>query len=125
MTEQKQYFTEEEMKERIIEVLEYYSKDDVIDVSDLHHDVFNSDYYIIGTYKAKEALNEFDVFEAIEVVQNWEMSMFGEKCEEISNPERFANLLWYILGENYMNELDLYQYETVGEMLEALQDGEQ
>ncbi len=59
----------EEAIEAIIEALEngfdgYYC--------DLHNEVFNTDYYIIGTYKAKEALREYDVFEAIDLVQNYE-----------------------------------------------------
>ena len=42
----------EEARERIIECLKnnytgYYC--------DLHHEVFNSDYYIIGTHEAKKA----------------------------------------------------------------------
>lgn len=34
---------------------------------DLHHEVFNTDYYISGTYRAKEALTEYGVFEAEEL----------------------------------------------------------
>jgi len=46
----------EEARGAIIEALEsgysgYYC--------DLHNEVFNTDYYIIGTYRAKEALNEY------------------------------------------------------------------
>ena len=45
----------EEARAAIIEALEngytgYYC--------DLHNEVFNTDYYIIGTYKAKQALSE-------------------------------------------------------------------
>ena len=77
----------EEMKQEaidaIIEVLEdgysgYYC--------DLHNEVFNTDYYIIGTAEAKEALKEYDVFEAIELVQEYEKEQFGEVYTELSNP---------------------------------------
>ena len=36
---------------------------------DLHNEVFNTDYYIVGTGLAKEALREYDVFDAIELVE--------------------------------------------------------
>jgi len=65
----------EEAREAIIETLRdgydrYYC--------DLHHEVFNTDYYIVGTYEAKKALEEYGVFEAIEKVQTYEKDNFGE-----------------------------------------------
>jgi protein-tyrosine phosphatase len=76
---------------------------------DLHNEVFNTDYYIIGTYQAKEALKEYDVFEALELVQNYEMDNFGEVYTELSNPEKLINMLYYIIGDDVvceMNEID-------------------
>ena len=88
-----------EAREAIIEALKdsysgYYS--------DLHHEVFNTDYYIIGTYKAKEALNEYGVFEAIEKVQAYEKDNFGEIYTDLSDPEKFINTLYYIIGEEVL-----------------------
>lgn len=104
-----------EMKEQaiadIIETLEngfdgYYC--------DLHNEVFNTDYYIIGTYQAKEVLREYDVFEAIELVQTYEKDNFGEVYTELSNPEKLVNMVYYIVGD-----------EVIGEMydIEAFNDG--
>ena len=73
---------------------------------DLHNEVFNTDYYIIGTYQAKKVLNEYDVFEAIEVVQDYEKSNFGEIYTDISNPEKLVNMLYYIIGEEVIFEVD-------------------
>lgn len=76
---------------------------------DLHNEVFNTDYYIIGTYQAKEALKEYDVFEALELVQNYEMDNFGEVYTELSDPEKLINMLYYIIGDEVigeMNEID-------------------
>ena len=101
----------EEMKEQaiadIIEALEngfdgYYC--------DLHNEVFNTDYYIIGTYQAKEALNEYDVFEAIELVQNYEQEQFGEVNTDLSNPESLINMVYYIIGDEIIGEM--YDIET-------------
>ena len=91
-----------EAREAIIEALEdgysgYYC--------DLHHEVFNTDYYIIGTYEAKEALREYDVFEAIEKVQTYEEENFGEIYTDLSNPEKLVNMLYYIIGEEVLYEM--------------------
>lgn len=92
----------EEARAAIIEVLEdgytgYYC--------DLHNEVFNTDYYIIGTYQAKEALKEYDVFEAIEKVQAYEKDNFGEIYTDLSNPEKLINMLYYIIGEEVLFEM--------------------
>lgn len=81
---------------------------------DLHNEVFNTDYYIIGTYRAKEALKEYDVFEAIELVQTYEKDNFGEVYTELSDPEKLINMVYYIIGD-----------EVIGEMydIEAFNDG--
>lgn len=109
----------EEMKqeaiEAIIEALEngysgYYC--------DLHNEVFNTDWYIIGTYEAKEALREYDVFEAIELVQTFEKDTFGEIYTELSNPEKLINMVYYIVGDEIiceMNEIEEFEDNWNGE----------
>ena len=89
-------------KEAIIETLKegysgYYC--------DLHHEVFNTDYYIIGTYEAKKALEEYDVWEAIEKVQTYERDNFGEVYTDLSNPEKLVNMLYYIISEEVLYEM--------------------
>ena len=72
---------------------------------DLHNEVFNTDYYIVGTYQAKEVLTEYDVFEAIKTVQDYEKSNFGELYTDISNPEKLVNMLYYIVGDEIISEM--------------------
>ena len=91
-----------EAREAIIETLKdgysgYYC--------DLHNEVFNTDYYIIGTHRAKEALREYDVFDAIEKVQTYEKDNFGEIYTDLSNPEKLVNMLYYIIGEEVLTEI--------------------
>ena len=91
-----------EAREAIIEALRdgydgYYC--------DLHHEVFNTDYYIIGTHEAKEALKEYDVWEAIEKVQTYEEENFGEVYTDLSDPEKLVNMLYYIIGEEVLYEM--------------------
>lgn len=71
---------------------------------ELHNELFNTDYYIIGTYPAKEWLNKYGVFEAIEEIKNYEQDNFGEVNTDLSNPEKVVNMLVYILGENILSE---------------------
>lgn len=71
---------------------------------DLHNEVFNTDYYIIGNYQAREALKEYDVFEAIDLVMNYEKDNFGEVTTDISDPERLINMVYYIIGDEVIGE---------------------
>lgn len=92
----------EEARDAIIEALEdgytgYYG--------DLHNEVFNTDYYITETHQAKEALKEYDVFEAIKKVQTYEKVNFGEIYTELSDPKKLINMLYYIIGEEVLFEM--------------------
>ena len=109
MTLTKQYFTTTEALEDILDVLEsgYPGY-----MEDLHNEVFNTDYYIIGTYQAKQALTEYGVFDAIEKVQSYEESHFDEVITELSDPEKLANMLYYIIGEEVINDLELTDYDV-------------
>lgn len=97
----------QEAIEAIVEALEdgysgYYC--------DLHNEVFNTDYYIIGTYEAKEALKEYDVFDAIELVQTYENEQFGKVYTDLSDPEKLINMVYYIIGDEVIG--DMYKIEA-------------
>lgn len=96
---------EEMKKEAIADIIEALENGFDGYYCDLHNEVFNTDYYIIGTYKAKEALKEYDVFEAIEKVQEYEQEQFGEIYTELYNPEKLVNMLYYIIGDEVISEM--------------------
>lgn len=105
--------------EAIIEALEngysgYYC--------DLHNEVFNTDYYIIGTYRAKEALREYDVFKAVELVQTYENEQFGEVYTDINDPEKLINMVYYIIGDEII--ADMYGIEAFGDNWNNVADDE-
>jgi hypothetical protein len=121
----------EEAKAAIIEALKdgysgYYC--------DLHNEVFNTDYYIIGTHEAKEALKEYGVFEAIEKIQAYEKDNFGEIYTDLSDPEKVVNMLYYIIGEEVLFEMmddieafnenwnNIADEETNAAILEAIEE---
>ena len=79
-----------------------------MDVSDLHHYLLNQDYFIIGTYKAKQWLGS-EVFDVIETIREYEQSNFGQVSTDFSDPEKVANMIAYILGEEILSESDIYQ----------------
>ena len=72
---------------------------------DLHHEIFNMDYFIIGSYRAKEFLGN-EVFDAIEEIKNYEQENFGQISTDLSDPEKVVNMLAYIIGEEMLNESD-------------------
>ena len=82
---------------------------DKSDLDDLHHDVFNTDYYIIGTYKAIQWLED-QVFNVIEFIKDYETTQFGKVITDFSSPEHVVNMYVYIIGEeivsNYRDELE-------------------
>ena len=59
--------------ERLKEIAEHMDTQDFRDayVSDLHHEIFNTDYYIVGRYQAKEWMGA-DAFDMIGDVQEYE-----------------------------------------------------
>lgn len=106
----KKYFTKNEALEDIKNTLESYNGY----YSDLHNETFNTDYYIIGTYEAEQALEQYGTFEAIRKIQEYENDNFGEVLTDLSDPEKIANMLYYIVGNEAIQ--DLYEYsETFSE----------
>jgi len=72
--------------------------------ADLHNDLFNSDYYIIGYYKAEQWLiNNTGVFNGISIVKEYEESNFGEVNTDLSSSEKVVNMLVYIAGEEVLS----------------------
>ena len=78
------------------------------DVSDLHHYLLNEDYFIIGTYKAKQWLGS-EVFDVIETIREYEQSNFGQVTTDFSDPEKVANMIAYILGEEILSNSYVFQ----------------
>lgn len=109
-----------EARERIINCLENYYDGYY---SDLHHEVFNTGYYIIGTHRAKEALKEYDVWEAIAKVQDYEKENFGEVYTDLSDPEKLVNTLFYIIGGEVLWEM-LDESKTLSENWDNLANEE-
>lgn len=72
---------------------------------DLHNELFNSDYFIIGYYAAEQWLiKNTGVFKAIDIIQDYEKNNFGEVQTDLSSSEAVCNMVAYILGEELLQE---------------------
>jgi fido (protein-threonine AMPylation protein) len=92
-------------KDRIEEIYDY-DKDKVStdNVYDLHHEIFNTDYYIVGRYQAKQWLGS-DAFDCIAEIQEYENDHFGSVTTDLSEPERVVNMFVYIIGEQVLEDV--------------------
>ena len=92
----------EEIKEQAID---YLKNNPDCYGCDLHHYIFNEDYFIIGCYQAEEWLkNNYGIFSAIEKIKEYEQDNFGEMTTDLSSSENVVNMLVYILGEELLSE---------------------
>lgn len=96
-------------------------------VSELHNNLFNNDYYIIGRYEAEQWLTKGPgVFQAIGEIKEYEENNFGEVTTDLSESERVVNMYVYILGEKIMNECttinDNWDNELTDEMADKIKD---
>ena len=94
-------------KDRIEEIYDY-DKDKVStelpDLYDLHHEIFNTDYYIVGRYQAKQWLGAA-AFDCIAEIQEYENDHFGSVITDLSEPERVVNMYVYVIGEQVLEEV--------------------
>tara|TARA_R110002020_G_C16017570_1_gene751682 strand:- start:120 stop:446 length:327 start_codon:yes stop_codon:yes gene_type:complete len=98
-------FKKEEIKEYFNDFIKENSNslNDNDFIEDLHYHSFNTDYYIIGTHKANQWL-ENQVFKVINFIKEYEMDNFGKVTTDFSNPENVVNMYVYIIGEDIVHE---------------------
>ena len=99
----------EEIKSHFDDFINDENNKDFIEnnLEDLHHEVFNTDFYIIGRYKASQWLGD-QVFNVINFIKEYENDNFGSVNTDFSEPEAVVNMYVYIIGEeivaDYINE---------------------
>lgn len=97
MTKESNVFLDEKgFFETIIEALEngfsgYYC--------DLHGDIFN-----YGVNADITDLEEYGVFNALGEIQEYEKDNFGEVLTDLGNASAVADMLYYIIGDKFLNE---------------------
>lgn len=87
-------------------------------LEDIQMNTTSNDLWIIGTYKASQALEYFSeedqlyastnlngVFGAIEYVKNYETEQFGMVNTDLTDPEEVANMVAYINMEYVLTDI--------------------
>ena len=108
-------------KDRIQEIYDYNPEKlttELPDLYDLHHEIFNTDYYIVGRYQAKEWLGS-DAFDCIYDIQEYENNHFGKVTTDLSEPERVVNMYVYVVGEEILEDVVTEFLDSVETELEA------
>lgn len=100
-----EYFTDDEIKETLLDNLDGYEGIDSYTFDDVFNDLFNSDYYIIGYQEAEDALEKYGIFNALEEVQQFDIENFGHWDTDYTDPEKVANMLEYIHANEYMQDV--------------------
>jgi hypothetical protein len=90
---------QEHFEEWLVETIQHQGSDWVMEnLDELHHECFNTDYYIIGTQDAIEWMGN-QAFNIIQFVKEYEEDNFGECGTDLSEPEKVVNMYVYIIGE--------------------------
>lgn len=100
-------------KQTILDVIDHAIKEHIgAHFVDTFEDAFNADPYIIGTYQANEALNDYQgaglngVFGAINDVSDYFNEIGIETAtQKHLDPEKLADLLAYAQGDYYFTNL--------------------
>ena len=102
MTKQYKY---EEIKAHFEDFINDTNNKDIVEnnLDDLHHEIFNTDYYIIGRYEATKWLGD-QVFNVINIIKEYENDNFGEVNTDFSEVEKVVNMYVYIIGEEIVSE---------------------
>jgi len=75
---------------------------------DLHNEIFNTDYFIIGYYQCEQWLMaNGGVFNAIQEIKEYEEGNFGNVMTDLSSSEKVCNMYVYILGEQILNNSEI------------------
>lgn len=84
---------------------------------DLHNELFNTDYFIIGYYPAEQWLiTNVGIFAAIEEIKQYENDNFGEVNTDFSSSEKVVNMYAYIKGEEILSDCPTMQKKWNGRL---------
>ena len=113
----KTMFKYEEIKQHFLDYVKdnYTNLKEALEDEDLHHKVFNEDYYIIGYYQAEQWLiedgkNNFNnsqnmTFDVLGYVMEQEDLHLGQIHTVIDNAETLVNHYTYWLGREIIEEI--------------------
>ena len=80
---------------------------EMMEMCELHHEIFNLTYYKIGYYNCEQWLKNHDVsiFDGIKFCQDYERENFGnDGVRTYEDAEKLVNMITYIIGEDVLND---------------------
>jgi len=96
--------------ELIYHIIDYIEERSIVGElsEEIHHRIFNEDYYVTYYDKAEDWIKEHNlsVFEIIGDIQKYETSNFGEVLTDLSNSVSVVNMYVYIEGEKILNNIE-------------------
>ena len=104
-------FKRQELINHIIDNIEYYEG---TQADELHHELFNTDYYLIGYYDCERWLIDGELnntFEVINYIKEYEQNNFGEVTTDLSSSESVVNMYAFIMGEEILGDIESYNIE--------------
>ncbi len=110
----------EDVKQQLIDAL---NGGDLIGkpVNEIHHEVYNTEYFVIGYYQAEQYLIQHEgVFSAIGQIKEYEEENFGDVTTDLSSSEKVCNMLAYIEGEKLLNDIKVISDNWDEELTEEL-----
>lgn len=107
----------EKLNDKFLFMFDCIDENEQLDIVELHQALFNSDEGFIYTFDAKESLSIFDLFQVINIIQDYQALHFGEINLDIK-PCTVANMFFYILGECLLFEAEnkLNDYENLDDL---------
>ena len=108
-------YKKDEIKNYIFDNISNYNWNEIIKLykdGDLHHELFNRDYYLIGYYACERWLLDGKLnqtFEVINYIKEYEQNNFGECYTDLSSSEKVVNMYASIIGEELLSELSLLE----------------
>lgn len=98
----------DEIKNHFIDFIHDENNQDFMETNklnfgNLHHEVFNNDYYIIGRHEASKWLGD-QVFNVISCIKDFENDNYGKVLTDFSEPEKVVNMYVYIVGESIVSD---------------------
>ena len=100
------YEIKKEIANEIIDYIEGYGIQNMY-LCDIANELYNSDYYIIGIYQAKEWLKKhFD--DMLETIEYWEDETGEPFKDSITEVEKIATLVAYTVADSVLYEVYYY-----------------
>jgi len=85
---------------------------------DLHHELFNMEYFNKFVKSEQDTLTKYDVFAAIGKVYKYEKEQFGEVTTDLSEAHKVLNMLAYVIGEEILQGCKTLQNKWDEELTE-------